>query len=97
MQTIAFAYSNSGQTKPVILDANYPSGVPVDASGNFRIGDVPAATGNYRVAVWYDANGDGTVNAGDQFGVSAVTCNSGSKCTIGTITMSTVTAGFVLP
>ena len=96
-QIVAFAYANSGATKPVILDVDYPTGVPVDASGNFRIGDVPAATGNYRVAVWYDANGDGTVNAGDQFGVSAVTCNSGSKCTIGTITTTTVTAGFTLP
>jgi uncharacterized protein (DUF2141 family) len=96
-QTVAFAYSNSGSNKPVILDANYPGGVPVDASGNFRIGDVPAATGNYRVGVWYDANGDGTINAGDQFGGAAVTCNSASKCTIGTITMTTVAAGFTLP
>ena len=96
-QTVAFAYANSGANKPVILDVDYPAGVPVDASGNFRIADVPAATGNYRVAVWYDANGDGVVNAGDQFGVSAATCNSGSKCTIGTITMSAVGAGFVLP
>jgi uncharacterized protein (DUF2141 family) len=96
-QIVAFAYANSGATKPVILDANYPNGVPLDASGNYRIGDVPAATGNYRVAVWYDANGDGSVNAGDQFGVAAGTCNSSSKCTIGTITMTTVTAGFTLP
>jgi uncharacterized protein (DUF2141 family) len=96
-QVVAFAYSNSGANKPVILDANYPGGVPLDASGNFRIGDVPAATGNYRVGVWYDANGDGVINAGDQFGVAAVTCNSSSKCTIGTITMSTVSAGFTLP
>jgi uncharacterized protein (DUF2141 family) len=96
-QVVAFAYSNSGANKPVILDVNYPGGVPLDASGNFRIGDVPAATGNYRVGVWYDANGDGVINAGDQFGVAAVTCNSSSKCTIGTITMSTVTAGFTLP
>ena len=96
-QTIAFAYANSGSNKPVILNVNYPAGVPVDASGSFRIGDVPAATGNYRVAVWYDANGDGLIDAGDQFGVSAATCNSASKCTIGTITMSAVTAGFTLP
>jgi len=96
-QTIAFAYSNSGSNKPVILDVHYPAGVPVDVNGNFRIGDVPAATGNYKVAVWYDANGDGIINAGDQFGVAAATCNSSSKCTIGSITMTTVTAGFTLP
>jgi hypothetical protein len=96
-QIIAFAYANSGGTKPTILDVNYPTGVPVDASGNFRIGDVPAAQGAYKVGVWYDANGDGVIDAGDQFGAAATTCNSASKCTIGTITMTTVTAGFTLP
>jgi subtilisin family serine protease len=96
-QTVAFAYSNSGGTAPVILDVNYPQGVPVDASGNFRIADVPASAGTYRVGVWYDANANGIVDAGDQFGSSAASCSATQKCVIGTITMSTVTAGFHLP
>ena len=96
-QTIAFAYANSGSNKPVILDTNYPAGVPLDASGNFRIGDVPAAQGAYRVGVWYDANGNGIIDAGDQFGAAPSACNSASKCTLGTITMTAVGAGFVLP
>ncbi len=96
-QTVAFAYANSGGTKPTILDANYPGGVPLDASGNFRIADVPAAQGAYRVGVWYDANGNGVIDAGDQFGAAATACNSAAKCTLGTITMTTVGAGFTLP
>jgi thermitase len=96
-QVVAFAYANSGGTKPAILDTNYPLGVPVDASGNFRIADVPAAVGTYRVGVWYDANGDGVVDAGDQFGSPATSCNSGAKCAIGTVTMTSVGAGFTLP
>jgi Subtilase family len=96
-QVVAFAYNNSGANKPTILDQNYPGGVPVDVSGNFRIGDVPASAGNYRVGVWYDANANGVIDAGDQFGSSPATCNSSTKCTIGTITMTTVGAGFTLP
>ena len=71
--------------------------MPVDASGNFRLGDVPAAATVYHVGVWYDANGNGIVDAGDQFGNLASTCSAAQKCTIGTITMHAVTAGFVLP
>jgi subtilisin family serine protease len=96
-QIVAFAYDNSGGTIPHILDVNYPSGVPVDANGNFRLGDVPVTATVYHVGVWYDANGDGIVNAGDQFGSAAVTCSAAQKCTIGNITMHAVTAGFVLP
>src|ERR1700681_125649 len=96
-QVVAFAYDNSGATIPHILDVNYPLGVPVDASGNFRLGDVPASATVYHVGIWYDANGDGIVNAGDQFGSAAVTCSAAQKCTIGTITMHALTAGFVLP
>jgi subtilisin family serine protease len=96
-QTVAFAYDNSGATIPHILDVNYPSGVPVDTSGNFRLGDVPVAATVYHVGVWYDANADGIVDTGDQFGSAASTCSAAQKCTIGTITMHTVTAGFKLP
>jgi hypothetical protein len=69
----------------------------VDSSGNFRLGDVPASATVYHVGIWYDANGDGIVNAGDQFGSAASTCSAAQKCTIGSITMHTVTASFVLP
>jgi hypothetical protein len=96
-QVVAFAYSNSGGNKPTILDVNYPGGVPVDSSGNFRIGDVPASAGTYRVGVWYDANANGIIDAGDQFGSAGTSCNAVQKCTIGTVTMTTVTAGFTLP
>ena len=96
-QVVAFAYTNSGANKPVILNVNYPAGVPLDAAGNFRMGDVPAGTGTYRIGVWYDANGDGIINAGDQFGAPATSCSSTAKCTIGTVTMTTVGAGFTLP
>ncbi len=96
-QTVAFAYTNSGSNKPIILNVNYPNGIPLDSSGAFRMGDVPAATGTYRVGVWYDANGNGVIDAGDQFGSSAASCNSAQKCVMGTITMTTVGAGFSLP
>jgi subtilisin family serine protease len=96
-QVVAFAYTNSGANKPNILDTNYPNGVPLDSSGNFRIADVPANTGTYRVGVWYDANGDGIIDGGDQFGSPATSCNSSQKCVIGTITMTTVGSTFSLP
>ncbi|HWT07001.1 MAG TPA: S8 family serine peptidase [Xanthomonadales bacterium] len=96
-QIVAFAYDNSGATIPHILDVNYPGGVPVDATGNFRLGDVPASATVYHVGVWYDANGDGIVNAGDQFGNATSTCSAAQHCTIGNISMHAVTAGFVLP
>jgi Subtilase family len=96
-QVVAFAYTNSGSNKPNILDVNYPNGVPLDVNGNFRIGDVPAGTGTYRIGVWYDANGNGIIDAGDQFGSPATSCSSTAKCAIGTVTMTTVGAGFTLP
>jgi subtilisin family serine protease len=96
-QLVAFAYDNSGGTIPHILDVTYPGGVPVDATGAFRLGDVQANATVYHVGVWYDANGDGVVNAGDQFGNPASTCSAASHCTIGTISLHLVAAGFTLP
>lgn len=96
-QLVAFAYAKSNTNRPAIIDASFPAGIPVNADGSFEIGDVPAATGSYRVAVWYDANGDGAIDAGDQIGVAGVTCSSGAVCAIGTITMQTVSAGYALP
>jgi hypothetical protein len=96
-QVVAFAYANSGANKPAILDVNYPGGVPLDANGGFRIGDVPANAGTYRVGVWYDANGNGIIDAGDQFGSPATSCNAAQKCTLGSVTLTAVGAGFSLP
>ena len=96
-QLVAFAYATGNTNRPKFLDASFPAGVPVNADGTFEIGDVPASTGAYRVAVWYDANGDGAVDAGDQIGVAAATCSSTSACSIGTITLHAVSAGFYLP
>jgi hypothetical protein len=96
-QLIAFAYAASRTNKPKILDATFPAGVPVNADGTFRIADVPAATGAFSVAVWYDANGDGVVDAGDQIGVGGVKCSSTAVCAIGSITLKTATAGYFLP
>ncbi|GAC1424328.1 MAG: hypothetical protein NVSMB5_18300 [Candidatus Velthaea sp.] len=103
-QFVAFAYANSGSTVPQILDVNYPKGVPVGTDGTFRIADVsPVAIGatpgatSYKVAVWYDANGDGVIDAGDEFGYAPNACNTGFRCSPGTINVTRVSAGFVLP
>ncbi len=98
-QTVAFAYSAGGTNKPTILDYDYPYGVPVDATtGSFRIADVrPSDATTYRVAVWYDANGNGLIDAGDSIGVSAATCTTSAACTIGTIKVQPVSGTYALP
>lgn len=96
-QFVAFAYNNSGSNRPAMLDVNFPAGVAVGTTGTFRIADVPPTAGTYRVAVWYDANANGYIDAGDQFGVASVTCSATAPCAIGTINASTVGPGFVLP
>jgi subtilisin family serine protease len=99
MQAIAFAYSNSGQNRPTILDYDYPVGVPVASDGSFRIADVrPADATNFKVGVWLDVNGDGVIDSGDYFGAAASTCNVTSGCALGTIHMALVGSGtFSLP
>ena len=99
-QTIAFAYGSGGSNRPAILDYDYPVGVPVDAStGKFRIADVrPAdAPNGFKVAVWYDANGNGTIDAGDAIGTSASTCTTSAACAIGSIKLQTVSGAYTLP
>jgi hypothetical protein len=96
-QLIAFAYNNHGANKPAILDYDFPAGVPVASDGTFRIADVPDATGSYRVAVWYDGNGDGIIDAGDWIGVSPATCSSTSLCAIGSISLTAVSGTYALP
>ena len=94
-QFVAFAYTNvgAGLAKPAIADVTYPTGVLVSASGTFRIADIDPAktTGSFKIGVWLDTNGDGVVDAGDQFGASAATCTATAKCTPGTIAVSVVT------
>jgi hypothetical protein len=96
-QLVAFAYAAGNTNKPKILDASFPAGIPVNTDGTFRIADVPASTGAYRVAVWYDENGDGYIDAGDQIGVAGAPCLSTSVCSIGTISLRAVPAGYYLP
>jgi hypothetical protein len=102
-QFVAFAYSNIGvmATKPTIMDVTYPQGVPVSSTGTFRIADLPApssgtgTTSTYRIAVWYDTNGNGVIDAGDYIGTSGVCAKSGA-CSA-SISVAPVAAGYVLP
>jgi subtilisin family serine protease len=100
-QFVAFAYANSGASpaKPAIADVTYPNGVPVSSAGTFRIADVDPSktTGPFKIAVWLDANGDGIVDAGDQFGVSSVTCTANAACHPSAITVTTLTSSGALP
>ena len=98
-QFVAFAYTNTGQgaTRPAIADLTYPAGVPVAADGTFRVADQPGTIGAYRIAVWYDANGNGAVDAGDYFGVTPL-CAANAPCAgAGAIAVLPVKTGFVLP
>ena len=98
-QFVAFSYTNVGAnaTRPTIADVTFPHGVPVNADGTFRIADLPAGTGAYRIAVWYDANGDGVVDAGDFFGVTPLCATSGACTGAPSIAVAPVGANFVLP
>ena len=99
-QFVAFAYGNSGAVNaaPTILDANFISGVPVSANGTFRIADIPATAPSYRIAVWFDANGDGKVDAGDYFAASGP-CSASAPCaSAGGLTPTLITSSsFALP
>ena len=97
-QFVAFAYTNSGSSVPVILDLNYPKGVPVDGNGAFRIADVPPSIGNFKIGVWYDSNGDGVIDAGDLFGSVQTTCSSQANvCGTPRINVARVGSNFTLP
>ena len=99
-QFVAFAYSNSNATNaaPTILDSNFTTGVPVAANGTFRIADIPASATNYHSAVWYDANGDGKVDAGDYFAASGI-CSASAPCTSasGLVPVLINSSSFALP
>lgn len=92
----AIAYTVSGgSNRPNILDVNYPLGVPPDANGNFRVADMRSTGQAYRIGLWYDANGNGIVDAGDYFGAGP-TCNTSSACGVSSINVAPVPLGFVL-
>ena len=80
-QFIAFAYSNSGAVNaaPQIVDETFKSGIVVNADGTFRIADIPTSAPTYKIGVWYDANGDGVVDAGDLFGATGA-CSASAAC-----------------
>jgi hypothetical protein len=96
-QLIAFAYAKGDTNKPVIVDATFTAGVPVADNGTFLIADVPLSAGAYRVAVWYDADGDGVIDAGDQIGIATAQCYAALPCALGSIVMHAVAPGFYLP
>lgn len=97
-QFVAFAYTGSGGTRPAIADVFFTAGVPLDANGAFRIADIdPSLTSTYRIGVWLDANGDGVIDAGDQFGAATTTCTATAKCSIAPIAVTTVGSSFSLP
>lgn len=95
---VAFAYRNSGGTQPQIIDMNFPTGVRVNTDGTFRIADIPAGAAPYKIAVWADANGNGSIDAGDSFGVVAANCAASGPCSgANAINAKRVAAGFTLP
>jgi len=106
-QFVAFAYTNVAMnaTVPVIADITYPHGVPVSANGTFRIADLPAGTSpngtnaSYRIAVWYDSNADGVIDAGDYFAVSGLCAKSGACAGANNLAVHAIPASpaFVLP
>ncbi len=95
---VAFAYAPNGSNTPQILDVTFTTGVRVASNGTFRIADIPANAPNYKIGIWYDANGDGKVDAGDYFGATATTCSAAATCTSAAtgIVVRPVPAGFTL-
>lgn len=94
---VAIAYTPNGTNKPAIINVTYPQGVPVSSSGAFRVADIPVGASGYKIGVWYDANGDGLVDAGDWFGATASACAATAPCGAAAgITVAPVASGSVL-
>jgi len=94
---VAIAYTTTaGSNKPNILNQTFTGGVPLALNGSFRLADVLASAPTFKIGLWYDANGDGIVDAGDYFG-SAGPCSATAPCSAAaTINVTQVTGGFVL-
>ena len=93
---VAIAYNGGTGNRPNILDATFTSGVPVNGDGTFRVPDVPAGSPSYKIGLWYDANGDGVVDAGDWFG-AAGPCTASSPCNAAASITVTLFTGGPLP
>jgi subtilisin family serine protease len=91
----AIAYTPDGTNVPKIIDVAYTKGVPVASNGTFRVADIPSATTSYKIGLWYDANGDGKVDAGDWWAESAV-CTGSAACSASSLTAHPVASGFTL-
>ena len=91
---VAIAFTASpGTNRPTIVDATFTAGQRLPRSGAFRIADVRPSIGNYYIGLWYDANGDGIVDAGDYFGY--VSCSTSAPCAAASsITVHPIAAGF---
>jgi subtilisin family serine protease len=94
---VAIAYTTTaGSNKPNILNQTFTGGVPLALNGSFRLADVLASAPTFKIGLWYDANGDGIVDAGDYFG-GAGPCSATAPCSAAaTINVTQVTGGFVL-
>jgi subtilisin family serine protease len=94
---VAIAYTTTaGSNKPNIQNVTFTGGVPLALNGSFRIADVLASAPTFSIGLWYDANGDGIVDAGDYFG-SAGPCSATSPCSAAAkINVTQVAGGFVL-
>lgn len=94
---VAIAYTvTAGSNKPNILNQTFTSGVPLRTDGTWRIADVGPSAPSFEIGLWFDANGDGIVDAGDYFG-NAGPCNGTSPCSAAAaISVTPVPPGFVL-
>ncbi|MDP9017446.1 MAG: S8 family serine peptidase, partial [Candidatus Eremiobacteraeota bacterium] len=98
-QFIAFAYSNSGanNSPPQIIDDTFSGGILVNPDGTFRIADIPPTSTSYKIGVWYDANGNGIIDAGDRFAATG-TCGQNGCPGGAQLSPSVITASpFALP
>lgn len=94
---VAIAYTvTPGSNRPNIQNQTFTFGVPLRTDGTWRIADVLPSAPTFEIGLWYDANGDGIVDAGDYFG-SAGPCTGTSPCSAAAgIGVTLVPPGFVL-
>ncbi|MBV8152105.1 MAG: S8 family serine peptidase, partial [Candidatus Eremiobacteraeota bacterium] len=92
---VAIAFTAApGSNRPHVIDLTFPTGRRLPASGAFRIADVPSTqAGSYDIGLWYDANGNGVVDAGDYFGYVGP-CSASAPCSASSITVHPIAAGF---